>query len=98
MKSFSYESLPDLKGVHMSFDLRNDKVEIVCDRSSSECRHELQSEAYGLFLELIGKPEATNVIDAVAEVVAEGGHEKVYDAVHRCAPTTFTWVSTNWDD
>lgn len=92
MKQFSYESGPSHHRRHTSFTVSGTRVKISCDSPAVECHHELAKSKVAEFIAFLGVEGETNPIAAASIAVAEGKDELVYDAIHKFAKTTFSWM------
>ena len=92
MNQFRYDSGPSDYRIHMSFTRSGGVVKIMCQSPAVECHHKLlkkNTPAFIAFLELEGE---TDPIEAASKAAAAGKDDLLYDAIHKFAETTFSWI------
>lgn len=92
MNQFSYVSGPSHHRRHTSFRVSGGRVKITCDSPAVECHHDLMKSAFAEFIAFLGVECETDPIAAASVAAAEGKDDLIYEAIHKFAKTTFSWL------
>ena len=92
MKQFSYVSGSRDHRRNTSFRVSGGRVKITCDSPAVECHHDLMKSAFAEFIAFLGVEGETDPIAAASVAAAEGKDDLIYDAIHKFAKTTFSWL------